>query len=120
MAENLQRVPGIKMNKENLTRLAQIKQESAGLFGLAQRLMDLSKLGQPRLEFVYLNELLKKRLDLLRELVEAQHMNLIEVFSHELDRPTAGEGSPILVDPRQIEQVITNLGSEREFGKAMD
>ena len=109
MAENLNRVPGIKMDKDNLARLARIKAESNALFSLTKRLMELSQVGEPHLELVYLNDLLRKRLELLRELVEAKRMKLVEIFDPRLDKPAAGDGITVLLDPRQIEQVLTNL-----------
>ena len=109
MADSLQRVPGIKMDKDNLDRLTQIKSESSSLFTLTKRLMELTKLGQPRLELIHLNDLVKKRIELLTELVETKDMKLVKSLDHRLDKPASGDGHPILLDPRQIEQVLTNL-----------
>lgn len=93
MAENLNRVPGIKMDKDNLTRLPRIKSESNALFTLTKHLMELSQVREPRVELIYLNELVRKRLELLRELVEAKRLKLLELFDPRLDKPATGKGA---------------------------
>ena len=109
MAENLQRVPGVKLSKDNAERLDRIKSESAALFKLTKRLMELSKLGQPEIDFVYLNDVITRRVTLLRELIEAKKIKLVERLDPKLDKPSSGSGVLVPLDTRQIEQVLTNL-----------
>lgn len=109
MAEKLEPDPAIKMKKTNRTRLERIRQVSNDLLLLALRLMDLSKVGEPHKHLVYLNEMIEERVKILKELALDKKIKLVTFLDSDLFRPPQGEGHPLEIDERQMQQVLTNL-----------
>jgi len=109
LAQHLSADPSLKSKPENVQRLKDIKDESGKLNRLALELLDLSKIGEPLKELVYLNDVITNRLRLLEEVVRARHVKLDIHLDNELWKPAAGVGHRIFVDTRQIEQALTNL-----------
>ena len=108
-AQNLEPDPAMRMRKENRERLERIRKVSTDLSELALRLMDLSRVGVPHKQPVYLNEVIRERLQLLEELVQQKDLRLVMDFDSELSRPPQGIGHCLHLDGRQIQQVLTNL-----------
>jgi signal transduction histidine kinase len=109
LAQGLEPDLSLKMKDENRRRLEDIRGESKKLSNMALRLMDLSRVGDPRKTITYLNRLVDKRLRVLDDFVRVKEMKLVPSFDTTLNEPTEGKGHPIFVDESQIEQVLTNL-----------
>ncbi|MDQ3815239.1 MAG: GAF domain-containing protein [Armatimonadota bacterium] len=111
LAQNLESVSAGKMNKSNLEKLVGIRKVSNDLYSLAMRLMDLSRAGKPNKRMVYLNEIIEDRMKLLEEFIREKDMKPVLRLDPELSKPMPGRGKghPLLLDERQIQQVLTNL-----------
>lgn len=110
LAESIERDPSIKAKKANLEKLELLQQHSLNLFRLAQRLMDLTRIGEPLKQPEYLNEIVQDTASLLQPLVNRHGLELELELDSSLARPSGhGVGIQVEVDRTQIAQVLTNL-----------
>lgn len=108
-AKSIERDPSIKSKGTNIKNLSLMRQKANSLFELAERLMGLSKVGDPNRRPVYLNDVVIKTMTLLKPIIENKGMHPVVRLDHSLSRPDSGTGTPIEIDDKQIAQVLTNL-----------
>jgi signal transduction histidine kinase len=89
--------------------LQTLKLRTDHLFTLANRLLDLTKVGDASRQRVYLNDVISASYVLLKQLIESKRMTPKLSLAAELSRPSAGKGHLVEVDDRQISLVLTNL-----------
>ncbi len=109
LADAIHRDPAIRAGRDAPRRLERIREETKTLYSLALRLTDLSRAGEPHKVLTYLNDVVEERVRFLEDFVRARNMKLILQTDPDLSKPAQGKGHSVLMDPRQIGQVLVNL-----------